>query len=87
MEKKLRKIYFISYNLFISQDLLQAHCQGLSIIFLMEFIKLNVNTDTMIKNVRIKYKYCDRFLKYTSFKGCLKEYRCIFCNKSYQQVG
>ena len=53
----------------------------------MEFIKLNVNIDTMIKNVRIKYKYCDRFLKYTSFKGCLKEYRCIFCNKSYQQVG
>ena len=53
MEKKLRKIYFISYNLFISQDLLQAHCQGLSIIFLVEFIKLNVNTDTMIKNVRL----------------------------------
>ena len=31
----------------------RAHYQILSIIFLKEFIKLNVNTDTMIKNVRL----------------------------------
>ena len=43
--------------------------------------------DKKCETCGIKYKYCDRFLKYTSFKGCLKEYRCIFCNKSYQQVG
>ena len=35
------------------QDLLQAHYQILSIIFLKEFIKLNVKMDTMIKNLKI----------------------------------
>ena len=53
MEKKLQKIYPIDYNLLKAQDLWQAHSQILSIIFLKEFIKLNVNTDTMIKNVKI----------------------------------
>ena len=31
----------------------RAHYQILSIIFLKKFIKLNVNTDTMIKNVKL----------------------------------
>ena len=53
MEKKLQKIYLTDYNLLIMQDLWQAHCQILSIIFLKEFIKLNVNTDTKIKNVKL----------------------------------
>ena len=35
------------------QDLRQAHHQTLSIIFLKEFIELNVNTDLMIKNVKL----------------------------------
>ena len=51
MEKKLQKIYPTYYNLLIAQDLWQAHYQILS-IFLKEFIKLNVNLDTMIKNVK-----------------------------------
>ena len=53
MEKKLQKIYFTYYNLLIMQDLWQAHYQILSIIFLKEFIKSNVNTGTMIKNVKL----------------------------------
>ena len=52
MEKKLQKIYLIYYNLLIAQDLWKAHSQILSIIFLKEFIKINVNKDTMIKNVK-----------------------------------
>ena len=52
MEKKLQKIYLKYYSLLIAQDLWQAHYKILSIIFLKEFTKLNVNTDTMIKNVK-----------------------------------
>ena len=33
----------------------------------------------------IKHKYCDCFLKYTNFKDDLIEYKCLHCNKSYQQ--
>ena len=53
MEMKLQKIYPKYYNLLIAQDLWQAHYQVLSIIFLKEFIKLNVNTDAKIKNVKL----------------------------------
>ena len=53
MEKKLQKIYLTYYNLLIVQDLWQAHYQILSIIFLKEFIKLNVSTRTMIENVKL----------------------------------
>ena len=52
MEKKLQKIYLTYYNLLIAQDLCQVHYQILSTIFLKEFIELNVNLDTMIKNVK-----------------------------------
>ena len=53
MQKKLHKIYPKYYNLLIAQDLWQAHYQILSVIFLKEFIKLNVNKDTKIKNVKL----------------------------------
>ena len=53
MEKKLQKIYPTYYNLLIVQDLCQANYQILSIISLKEFIKLNVNLDTIIKNVKL----------------------------------
>ena len=45
-------MYLTYYNLLIAQDLWQAHYQILSIISLKEFIKLLVNSDTMIKNVK-----------------------------------
>ena len=53
MEKKLQKMCFTYYNLIIAQDLLQAHCQVLSMVFLKEFIELNKNTVMMIKNVKL----------------------------------
>ena len=52
MGKKVQKIYFTYYNLLIVQDLQQATNQILAMVFLKEFIKLNVNTDTMTKNVK-----------------------------------
>ena len=52
MEKKLQKMYLTCYNLLIVQDLWQAHYQIFSIIFLTEFIKLSVNSDMSITNVK-----------------------------------
>ena len=52
MEKKLQNPYLADYSLLIAQDLWQAHYQVLLIIWLNEFIKLNVNTNTMMKNVK-----------------------------------
>ena len=77
MEKKLQQIYLTYYSLLIVQDLWQAHYQILSIIFLKEFIELNVNSDTLIKNVtrEIKYKYCGCFLGHLNFKDDLIEYK------------
>ena len=50
MGKKLQKnIYLKYYNLLIVQDLWQAHYQILLIIFLQEFIELNVNSDMITK--------------------------------------
>ena len=46
-------MYVTYYDLLTAQDLWQAHYQILSIIFLKKFIKSNVNTDTMIKNVKL----------------------------------
>ena len=53
MEKKLKKLYLRYCNSLIVQDLLQAHYKIFSIIFLKEFIELNVNTDMLIKDVRL----------------------------------
>ena len=52
-DKKSQKLYLTDYNLHIAQDLWQVHYQILLIILLKEFIKLNVNTDTLIKNVKL----------------------------------
>ena len=53
MEKRLQKIYLTYYSLLIAQDLWQAYYQILPIIFVKEFRELNVNTDMMIKNVKL----------------------------------
>ena len=53
METRLKKPYPTDYNLSIAQDLWQTHYLILPIILLKEFIKLNVNTDIIIKNVKI----------------------------------
>ena len=49
--EEITKNTYRNYNLLIAQDIWQAHYQILPIIFLKEFIELNVNTDIMIKNV------------------------------------
>ena len=56
MEKKLKKIsrlQFPDHNLLITQDLWQVHYQILLIILLKEFIKVKVNTDMMINNMKL----------------------------------
>ena len=60
MEKKFQKIYLTYYNLLTTQDFWQVHYQVLSIIFLKEFIELNVNLDTakICETCRIKYRHC-----------------------------
>ena len=52
MEKKLQKLYLTFYSLLIAQNLWQTHNQILLIIFLKEFIALNVNKNMKIKNVK-----------------------------------
>ena len=52
MEKNLQNIYPRYYNLLIAQDLWQIFYQILLKIFRKEFVKLNVNTDMMIRNVK-----------------------------------
>ena len=54
MERKLQKNYTTDDNLLITSDLWQAHYQILSIIFLKDFTKLNLNMDTMIKNIKLE---------------------------------
>ena len=51
--KKLQKLNPADYNLLITQYLWQAHYQMLLIIFLKKILKLNVNANTMIKNVKL----------------------------------
>ena len=51
--EKITKHTSYSYNLLMAKDLWQALYQIFSIILLKEFIKLKVNTDTMIKNVKL----------------------------------
>ena len=41
--------------------------------------------DKKCETCRIKYKYCDCFLEYTSIKDDLVEYKCLCCNRNYQQ--
>ena len=36
------------------------------------------------KTCRMKYKYCDCFHEYRNFKDDLIEYKCLCCNKNYQ---
>ena len=85
-EKKLQKMYLTYYNLLLAQHLWQIHDQILPIIFLKEFINLNVSSGMTTKNVKQVElnKYCDCFLEYKNFKDDLIEYKCLCCNKNYQ---
>ena len=50
-EEMTKNVYYI-LQLLIAQDLWQDHYQILSLIFLKEIMKLNVNVDTMIKKMK-----------------------------------
>ena len=41
--------------------------------------------DRKCETCRIKCKYCDCYLEYINFKDDLIEYKCVSCNKIYQQ--
>ena len=62
MENKLLKIYLTYSNLLIAQGSWQVRYQILSIIFLNEFTKLNVNTDTKKKKVKLNISIATDFL-------------------------
>ena len=50
---EIKKLYLTDFNLLIVEDLWQAHYQILLIILLKKFTKLNGNTNTTIKNVKL----------------------------------
>ena len=52
-EEEITKIYLKYYNLLIVQDLWQAHYQILSTTLLKKFAELDVNTDMMIKYLKV----------------------------------
>ena len=51
-ENFMETFYPTHYKLMIVEDLWGAYCRILLITLLKEFIKLNVNTNTVIKNVK-----------------------------------
>ena len=87
-EKKLQKISPTDYNLLTEQDLWPPHYQILLIILLKEFIEFNVNTDIILKHVKLaklNTNIASAFLNKKIFKDDLIEYRCLHCNKNYQK--
>ena len=74
--EKLQKRYPIDYSLLIGQDLRQANNQTLFIILLKEFIKLNVNMDMKIENVKcveLNSKFMSAVWNTQTLKGNLLE--------------
>ena len=88
MEKKSQKPCLRNYNLLIAQDLWPACYQILLIILLKEFIKLNVNTDMIMKNETcwINYKNYEYCLENVSVKDHWIEYKCLCCSKTYPRM-
>ena len=43
------------------------------------------HNDKKCETCRVRYKYCNCFLEYINFKDDLIEYKCLCCNKNYQQ--
>ena len=68
----------------------QAHYQILKIIFLKEFIKINVSTNTMIKNVKLtelNKKIATVFLNTQTLETEFFIRKEMFsCNKNYKKV-
>ena len=73
----------------MAQGSWQTHYQIWSVIFLKEFMKLNLSMKTMTKNVKFAKlnisKYCNCLLEYINYKDDSIEYKCLCCNKNYQK--
>ena len=54
VEKKIKKLYPKDYNSLTVQDLGQGHFQILLVISQKVFIKLNLNTDMMMRSVKLE---------------------------------
>ena len=71
----IKNIHLAYCSSSIAQDLWQVHYQILSIIFLEEFLELNVNSNPFgvqeCETCGIKYKYCNCFQEYRNFKDDL----------------
>ena len=65
------------------QDLWQAHHQILLIIHKIKY--KHGHNHKKFKTRWIKYEYCNCFLEYKDFRDDLIEYKCLCCNKNYQQ--
>ena len=44
----------------------------------------NLHDNKKCETYGIKYKDCACFLEYTNFRDSLIEYKCLCCNKNYQ---
>ena len=65
-----------------SSNLVNNPSEGLK----LNRIKCKFGHDNKLcETCRIKYKYSNCFLEYANFKDGLIEYKCLSCNKSYQQ--
>ena len=85
MAKKLQNIHLTYNNFLIVQGLRQGHNQILLIIDLKEFIKINLDMDMMIKNVKlVESNSCSCFPEYGNFKDELKECKRLCFNKNHQ---
>ena len=70
----MEKPYPTDYNLLMAHNLWHTHYQILLIILLKEFIKLNLDQDTIIKNVKrakLNTKVATAFLNTQSLKMIL----------------
>ena len=89
MEKKLQKnisyiLQFIDSTRYMTNSLsglVNNLSEGIHRI-ICKYKHDNKNCETC----QIKYKYCDCFLEYSVFKDDLMEYKCLCCNKNYQQM-
>ena len=79
----------VTYNVPIAQDLWRAYCQILSIIFLKKYVKLNVNTDRIMRNVKFaewNTNIATNFLNIQrSCKDDLIEQKLLCCNENYNK--
>ena len=77
----------MSYILqFIDKGLWQGYAQGLWQANCQILCKYKYGRDDKkCETCRIEYKYSGCFLKYTSFKNDLIEYKYLYCNKNYKE--